>query len=172
VITADAIARSGLRLAPLADDLRASIDEKLPPRWSRNNPVDIAGAETRDTIPEVLEMVARHPSIDAVIYLGLGIQSNEAQLMKTGPFHPDHGIERIVSFHERQDARYAEAAAAVSDETGKPVLTATELGVTAPDNPGPAAVRASGKYCYPSADRAVRALEHMWRYARHRAARS
>jgi acyl-CoA synthetase (NDP forming) len=172
VITADAIARSGLLLAPLADDLRASIDEKLPPRWSRNNPVDIAGAETRDTIPEVLEMVARHPSIDAVVYLGLGIQSNEAQLMKTGPFHPDHGIERIVSFHERQDARYAEAAAAVSEETGKPVLTATELGVTAPDNPGPAAVRASGKYCYPSADRAVRALEHMWRYARHRAARS
>jgi acetyltransferase len=172
VITADAIARSGLRLAPLADDLRASIDEKLPPRWSRNNPVDIAGAETRDTIPEVLEMVARHPSIDAVVYLGLGIQSNEAQLMKTGPFHPDHGLERIVSFHERQDARYAEAAAAVSDETGKPVLTATELGVTAPDNPGPAAVRASGKYCYPSADRAVQALEHMWRYARHRAARS
>jgi acetyltransferase len=172
VITADAIARSGLRLAPLADDLRASIDEKLPPRWSRNNPVDIAGAETRDTIPEVLEIVARHPSIDAVVYLGLGIQSNEAQLMKTGPFNPDHGIERIVSFHERQDARYAEAAAAISDETGKPVLTATELGVTAPDNPGPAAVRASGKYCYPSADRAVRALEHMWRYARHRAARS
>ncbi len=156
VITADAIARSGLRLAPLADDLRASIDEKLPPRWSRSNPVDLAGAETRDTIPEVLEIVARHPSIDAIVYLGLGIQSNEAQLMKTGPFHPDHGLERIVSFHERQDARYAEAAAAISDETGKPVLTATELGVTAPDNPGPAAVRASGKYCYPSADRAVR----------------
>jgi len=171
VITADAIARSGLRLAPLADDLRASIDEKLPPRWSRNNPVDLAGAETRDTIPDVLELVARHPSIDAVVYLGLGIQSNEAQLMKTGPFHPDHGLERIVTFHERQDARYAEAAAAISDQTGKPVLTATELGVTAPDNPGPAAVRASGRFCYPSADRAVRALEHLWRYARHRAAR-
>ena len=122
----------------------------------------------RDTIPEVLEMVARHPSIDAVVYLGLGIQSNEAQLMKTGPFHPDHGIERIVSFHERQDARYAEAAAAVSDETGKPVLTATELGVTAPDNPGPAAVRASGKYCYPSAN-GVRPSS-TWALRGHRAA--
>ena len=44
---------------------------------------------------------------------------------------------------------YAEAAAAVSDETGKPVLTATELGVTAPDNPGPAAVRASGQLLLP-----------------------
>jgi hypothetical protein len=28
-------------------------------------------------------------------------------------------------------------------------------------------VRATGRYCYPSAERAVRALEHMWRYARH-----
>ncbi|HTN81502.1 MAG TPA: CoA-binding protein [Acidimicrobiales bacterium] len=172
VITADAIGRSRLRLAPLADDLRASIDEKLPPRWSRSNPVDLAGAETRDTIPDVLALVARHPSIDAVVYLGLGIQSNEANLMKTGPFHPHHGLERIVAFHERQDARYAEAAALISEETGKPILTATELGVTSPDNPGPAAVRSSGKLCYPSADRAVRALDHLWRYARHRAARA
>ncbi len=172
VITVDAIVRSELHLAPLADDLRETIDQKLPPRWSRNNPVDLAGAETRDTIPEVLEMVARHPSIDAVVYLGLGIQSNEANLMKTGPFHPDHGLERIVEFHERQDARYAQAAADISAETGKPVLTASELGITSPDNPGPATVRASGKLCYPSADRAVRALEHLWRYARHRASRS
>ena len=118
----------------------------------------------------MLELVARHASIDAVVYLGLGIQSNEAKLMKTGAFYPDHGLERIVDFHERQDARYAEAAAAISTETGKPVLTATELGVTSPDNPGPAAVRASGRLCYPSADRAVRALEHLWRYARHREA--
>ena len=52
---------------------------------------------------------------------------------------------------------------------GKPVLTATELAVAFPDNAGPAAVRASGRLCYPSANRAVAALEHMWRYARRRA---
>ena len=69
--------------------------------------------------------------------------------MQDGPFYPDHGLERIVAYHERQDARYAEAAAEVSDETGKPILTATELGVTAPDNPGPAAVRASGQVLLP-----------------------
>ena len=163
--------RSELRLAPLADDLRAAIDEKLPPRWSRNNPVDLAGAETRDTIPDVLELVARHPSIDAVVYLGLGIQSNEAKLMKTGPFYPDHGLERIVGFHERQDARYAEAAAAISRRPASRCSPQASSAVTSPDNPGPAAVRASGKLCYPSADRAVRALEHLWRYARHKATR-
>ena len=169
VVTADAITRSELTLAPLPDDLRAAIDEKLPPRWSRNNPIDLAGGETRDTIPEVLELVAGHPDVDAVVYLGLGIQSNQARLLREGPFYPEHGLERIVAYHERQDARFAESAAEVSVSTGKPILTATELAVAFPDNAGPATVRATGRLCYPSANRAVTALEHMWRYARHRA---
>jgi acetyl-CoA synthetase (ADP-forming) len=172
VVTADAIARApGLELAALPDDLRAAIDEKLPPRWSRNNPIDFAGGETRDTIPEVMELVARHPAIDAIVYLGLGIQSNQARLMRQGPFFPDHGIERIVAYHERQDARFAQAAAEISDATGKPILTATELAVAAPDNPGPAAVRATGRLCYSSANRAVIALAHLWHDARFRSAR-
>ena len=86
----------------------------------------------------------------------------------TGGFYPDHGLERIVAYHERQDARFAQAAAEISDATGKPILTATELAVAAPDNPGPAAVRATGRLCYASANRAVDALGHLWRYARFR----
>jgi acyl-CoA synthetase (NDP forming) len=172
VVTADAVARAGLELLALPDDLRAAIDSMLPPRWSRNNPVDMAGGETRDTIPDVLSLVAGHESVDAVVYLGLGIQSNTARQLREGPFFPDHGLERIVAYHERQDRRFAEAAEAVSSATGKPVLTATELAVTDPANPGPATVRATGRLCYPSADRAVTALAHLWRYARWRQRRS
>jgi acetyltransferase len=172
VVTADAIARApGLELAPLPDDLRAAIDGKLPPRWSRSNPVDFAGGETRDTIPEVMELVARHDAIDAIVYLGLGIQSNQARLMRDGPFYPGHGLERIVSYHERQDARFAQAAAHISDATGKPILTATELAVASPDNAGPATVRATGRVCYASANRAVVALSHLWADTRFRLAR-
>jgi acetyltransferase len=167
VVTADAIARSELELAELPADLIAAIDQKLPPRWSKNNPVDMAGGETRDTIPEVLELIARSEGVDAIVYLGLGIQSNQAQLMRRGRFYPDHGIERIVAYHERQDARFAQAAAEISDATGKPILTATELAVADPTNAGPAAVRATGRLCYASANRAVTALEHLWRRARH-----
>lgn len=172
VVTADAIARvPGLELAPLPDDLRAAIDEKLPPRWSRNDPIDFAGGETRDTIPEVMELVARHPGIDSIVYLGLGIQSNQARLLREGAFYPDHGLERIVAYHERQDARFAQAAADISDATGKPILTASELAVAAPDNPGPATVRATGRVCYSSGNRAVVALSHLWHDARFRLAR-
>jgi acyl-CoA synthetase (NDP forming) len=172
VVTADAITRSALELLVLPDDLRDAIDTKLPPRWSRNNPVDLAGGETRDTIPEVLELVARHPDVDAIIYLGLGIQSNQARMLREGGFFPDYGLDRIVAYHERQDARFATAAAEISIATGKPILTATELAIADPANPGPAAVRASGRVAYASADRAVRALEHLWLDARFRARRA
>jgi len=168
VMTADALAASSLRLMPLPDDLRAAIDTKLPPRWSRSNPIDMAGGESRDTVPEVLQLVAEHPGVDAVVFLGLGIQSNTARLLRDGRFYPEHGIERIVAFHERQDRRFAEAAAEASAATGKPVLVATELAVADPTNPGPTAVRESGRLCYASANRAVTALEHLWRYARFR----
>ncbi len=168
VVTADAIHRSSLELVELPDDLLAAIDEHLPPRWSRNNPVDLAGGETRDTIPTVMRIIAEHPSIDSIVYLGLGIQSNQAAMMRNGGYHPDHGLERIVEYHERQDTRFATAAAEISTELGKPILTATELAVADPSNAGPAAVRASGRLCYASANRAVESLDAMWRYVRHR----
>ncbi len=172
VIAADAItAHPDLELIRLPQELLASIDELLPPRWSRNNPVDLAGGETRDTVPAVLELVASHPDVDAVVFLGLGIQSNQARLLRGGSFSDDEDVRRIVAFHERQDERYARAAAEVSDSTGTPILTATELAVAFPDNAGPAAVRSTGRLCYPSAERAVAALGHLVRRARHEAGR-
>jgi len=167
VVTSDAIAQDGvLDLITLPNQLVKSLDELLPPRWSRNNPIDCAGGETRDTIPAILEMVCAHESVDAVIFLGLGIQSNQARMMSEGHFYPDHGLERIVSYHRRQDERFAEAAAECSITYNKPVLVATELAVADPLNPGPATVRASGRLCYASGTRAASALAHMYRYSR------
>ena len=173
VVTADAITRDrDLELLALPTDLEAAIDEHLPQRWSRNNPVDCAGGETRDTIPTVMRLIAEHDEVDAIVYLGLGIQSNQARLMREGGFHPGHGLERIVEYHERQDRRFAETAAALSEETGKPILVATELAVSDPDNAGPVAVRDTGRLCYPSGERAVVALGHLFRDARYRRRRS
>jgi acetyltransferase len=92
-------------------------------------------------------------------------------MMRDGRFYPGHGLERIVEYHERQDARFAAAADELSRATGKPILTATELAHADPGNPGPAAVRASGRLCYPTGNRAVTALGHLYRDARFRARR-
>ncbi|MHC5022050.1 MAG: hypothetical protein ACYTGX_18480, partial [Planctomycetota bacterium] len=139
-------------------------------RWSRNNPIDLAGGETRDTIPEVLDLVTAHPDVDAVIHLGLGIQAASANVLETGSFYPDHGLERIVGFHQRQDRRYAEAAIEASKRHDKPVLSATELVHTdgAYGNAGPLAIKEGGRVCYASAHRAVRALQAMIEYAEYR----
>ena len=169
VVTADAIARDGiLDLVDLSDDLMSQLSALLPPRWSRNNPIDCAGGETRDTVTEIMDIVAGHDSIDAVIFLGIGIQSNQAKMMKAGKFYPDNGLERIVAYHEKQDERYAMTARDVSRKHGKPILIATELAVTDPQNSGPASVRESGAYCYPTGARAAASLAHLYEYAKYR----
>ena len=171
VVTADAIAGTDLELLALPDDLIAALDAELPPRWSRNNPIDMAGGETKDTIPTVLGIVARHPDVDAVILLGMGIQSNQGRMEHDGPFYPDWGLDRIAAFHDRQDHRYTAAAAELSDELGKPVLVATELAVTFPGNAAVRGTVEAGRLCYPSSNRAVNALAHLWERTRWQARR-
>jgi acetyltransferase len=170
VLAADACVRAGLDLVPLPEDVARAIDAMVPARWSRNNPIDLAGGETRDTVPEVLDLVCAHPDVDAVIHLGIGIQAASANVLKTGPFHPDYGLDRIVEFHTRQDRRYARAAREASDRHAKPVLSATELVHTdrAYGNSGPQGVKAEGRYCHASAHRAVRALRTLVDYAEFR----
>ncbi len=171
VLAADACAAAGLDLIALPAAVRERVDALVPARWSKSNPIDLAGGETRDTIPEVLDIVCGHPDVDAVIHLGIGIQAASANVLKSGEFYPDHGLERIVSYHERQDRRYAEAAREASERHGKPVLTASEL-VNCDrqyGNSGPLGVREEGRMCYASAHRAVRALRAMVDYAEYRA---
>ena len=108
VLAADACAAAGLDLIPLPEEIRARIDTMVPARWSRNNPIDLAGGETRDTVPEVLDLICAHPDVDARDPprdrhpggLGQRAQDRAASIR-------DHGLERIVAFHERQDRRYA-----------------------------------------------------------------
>jgi acetyltransferase len=171
VLTADAAVQAGLDLIPLPEDLRGEIDRLVPARWSRGNPVDLAGGETRETVPQVLELAAAHPDVDAIIYLGIGIQAAQAQVVKTGALYPDYGLDRVVAFHERQDRRYALAAAEASEKHRKPVLVATDLSYTDRHygNAGPAGVTESGRVPLPSGHRAVRTLTHLIRYAQTRA---
>jgi len=171
VLAADACAAAGLQLVALPESVRTKIDGMVPARWSRSNPVDLAGGETRDTVPAVLDLLCAHPDVDAIVHLGLGIQAATANLFRSGPFFPGHGLERIAEYHERQDRRFAEAARDASVRHGKPVLSATELVHTDRDygNAGPLALKEFGRVCYPSAHRAVEALRMLVDYAEFRA---
>ena len=114
-----------------------------------------------------LDLVCAHPEVDAILHLGIGIQAATAQVFKSGEFYPQHGLERMADFHEKQDRRYARAAAEASQRHNKPILTTTELVHTDREygNVGPLAVREAGRVCYPSAHRAVAALRVLIDYA-------
>ena len=155
---------------PLPDDLRDAIDEKLPPRWSRNNPVDLAGGETRDTIPEVLELVAGHPDVDAVVYLGLGIQSNQARADARRALLPrprpraDRRLPRAPGrpLRRRRRPRSSDAHRQADPHRHR------ARGRRPRTTPGRPRSAPAGRLCYPSANRAVAALDHLWRRAQHR----
>ena len=170
VVTSDAIARAdGLTLMPLPDDLMAEIDTKLPARWSRNNPVDCAGGETRDTIPEVMEMIAAHPDVDAMIYLGVGIQSNEARLMREGGFHPG---QRPRSHRRRITS--VRTSGSPRPPTSSRVATTSRSSRRRSWRSPTRQSRSSGRPRHrparatPRGNRAVTALEHLYRYAEFR----
>ena len=88
VITADAIAGTSLELTVAArrPDRRprrraaAPLEPQQPDRPGRRR--------DPDTITTVLEITARHPDVDGVILLGMGIQSNQARLEREGPLLP------------------------------------------------------------------------------------
>jgi len=166
VVTADVIAEEKiLELIDLPDDLMVEISRLLPSRWSRNNPIDCAGGETRETVVEIMGLVAAHPKVDAVILLGIGIQSNQAKMMREGGFYDSGDLARIVDYHENQDRKYAKAAAELSILHEKPILVATELGVADPSNPGVVAVGETNRLCYASGQRAARALGLICKYS-------
>ncbi|NBY11998.1 MAG: hypothetical protein EBQ75_03345 [Actinobacteria bacterium] len=87
VAVADQIGRSQvLQMADLGDELMGKLDALLPPRWSKGNPIDSAGGETRETVETIFDLLLSSPEVDSVVFLGLGIQSNQARLMREGRF--------------------------------------------------------------------------------------
>ena len=171
VLAADAISGTDLNLTDLPKEIIESINELVPSRWSKSNPIDLAGGETRDTIPQVMDIVASHSNIDAIIHLGIGIQSAQAYAFQSGKFYDDKELEldRLVEFHQKQDERYALAAIESSKKYDIPILTATEL-VNSDrhyGNPGPTTIKKNGKVCYASAHRAVKALETLNQYRKY-----
>lgn len=165
VVTSDVVHNlEAVSHVELSTELTQRLDEVMPTRWSRGNPLDCAGGETRDTVPAVLEILCSSGEIDVVVMLGLGIQGNQAQMMKHGGMVERAGLERIIAYHERQEERYVDAAVDLASATGVPVALATELSFADRDNAAIRRARDRGAYVFPSGPRAVRALDRLIRY--------
>ncbi len=83
VTTTDAAALKGLTLPALSPALLDQLNPLLPPFWSRQNPLDLAGSTNRQAHLEVLRILTESEEIDAVVALGMlaGLRKSFSQLI-------------------------------------------------------------------------------------------
>jgi acetyltransferase len=67
VIAADSAAENGVSLATLSAATLALLDEKLPPQWSRANPIDIIGDAPPERFAAATAAVLADPGVDALL---------------------------------------------------------------------------------------------------------
>ncbi len=130
VLATDEMARHGLVLPELPDDLCAEIDGVLPPFWSRRNPLDMVAMAGGDVAHRVLRAVAESPAFDAVVVLSvLGVPNtgDEVRDQSAGGDYDD------FSPWERD---YLDLVADLIEETGKPILNVPDLPVRRALHPG------------------------------------
>ena len=69
VLATDALAAAGGRLAELAPETIARLDQALPPTWSRGNPVDIIGDAPGARYAAAIEAMLDDRGVDALLVL-------------------------------------------------------------------------------------------------------
>jgi acyl-CoA synthetase (NDP forming) len=71
VVTADLCERYGIDVPELPDELVRDIDTRLPPYWSRANPVDIVGENDPSLPMAIMDILMQWEGCDGVINLGI-----------------------------------------------------------------------------------------------------
>ncbi len=160
----------------------AAVDEVLPPFWSRGNPIDLV-ATVSDGVPEhIIELVAGCDGVDSIITLALiGSPSSGRAGQDATAGGQDGGGERnrrrggthtadaaapagvFAELNTRERGLLAHIAA-VTERTGKPVVSVPLVPVTRCVFPG------LGRYApilLPSPTAAVAALTRATWYATH-----
>lgn len=71
VVTADECDERNLTIPELPQSIKENLDKRLPPFWSKGNPVDLVGHPDFQLFKDVVEMMVAHENFDAVIVLGI-----------------------------------------------------------------------------------------------------
>ncbi len=79
VIAADSAAEHGVRLAQLDAATVAALDARLPPQWSRGNPIDIIGDAPPERFRDATKAALEDPGVDAVLALYSPVAVTDAQ---------------------------------------------------------------------------------------------
>lgn len=159
VLAADEAARRGLVLADLPSELYESLDELLPPFWSRRNPLDLVASARGEVAPRVIEAVAQCEAVDAILVLSiLGVPTSggdERRKTELGEW------ANLTPWEDSLLALVAE----LMEKTGKPVINVPDLPI------GGSVFDYGKKYkpiVLPSVQAVIMALDRMAWYAAYR----
>lgn len=139
VLAADALSLAGGELAVLGDAALARLDAKLPPTWSRANPVDIIGDAPGVRYVDALQALHDAPEVDALLFM--------------------HAPTAVVPSRD-----IADACLPLLRESPRPVLTCWLGGQVV--EPARKACEAAGIPTYDTPERAVAAFLQMVDYRR------
>jgi acyl-CoA synthetase (NDP forming) len=127
VVTADLCAASGLAVPHLDPAVIAELDQRLPPYWSRANPVDLVGEADLDLPLQAMEALLRWDGCDAVINLGIMGRRIfvERLVANSSVADPDLSPEFYTMVHEaiaKFETHYVEHIAILMERYAKPVF--------------------------------------------------
>ncbi|MEO8456485.1 MAG: GNAT family N-acetyltransferase [Chloroflexota bacterium] len=69
ILAADACESAGLKIEPLSDETKAAMRRILPPEAGLSNPVDMIASATADQYADVLRLLVKDDSLDAIIVI-------------------------------------------------------------------------------------------------------
>lgn len=116
VLMADEVARNGLQLADVPNDLIESLNEILPPFWSHRNPLDMCATAGGDIGPRALELVAACDSFDAIVVLSvLGVPNTGAGVR---PGTPEGEFDSLSPW----ESRFMKKVSDLMEAIGKPII--------------------------------------------------
>ena len=170
VLAADAAQASGLDVVVLPQEAISKLDQLLPDRWSRRNPVDLAAGGGRGVVEKCLEILLDCDNVDAVVMLGMGPAAILKWNMNDSPVHAP---ERVVELSARADS-IEETITRFTIEsmkrTGKAIVCSSDV-VGSPFEGESPAVRIMiehGLVMYGSPERCVRVIAALAAYSRYR----
>ena len=138
VLAADSIIFNGGQLAELSEKSMATLNECLPPHWSRSNPVDILGDALPDKYAKVVDVVVNDGNVDGLL----------AVLCPQGMSDPTQTAEHLKAH---------------AQTTGKPIIASWMGG---PDMvAGTDILNRAGIPVFPFPDTAAKMFCYMWRYS-------
>jgi acyl-CoA synthetase (NDP forming) len=171
VITADLCSKYHLGVPELSGDLIQGIDKRLPPYWSRANPIDLVGENNADLPLFVIEELLKWEGCDAVINLGiLGrgifVRKMADSVARADPSASSEFLEAVSQQMAAYEDHYIEQLARLMEKYRKPILGVSLLTGAKDQTVYTVAESTYKSVFYPSPERAVKALSKMVEYAR------